>query len=655
MATISSTIQLYDKVTAPINRILGALDNMVGMFESVGSSMDRGFDPSVIADTRREIDLAAQEMKELGGATRKTEEATDGLTSSITKMVGAYASFQGMQKLFNLSDTAVQTTARLSFIVDDKESEDAVANLEEKIMASAERSRASYQTTADAVAKLGMQAGKAFGNNDELIAFTELLNKSFVLAGTSAQGVDSVMLQMTQAMAAGKLQGEELNAILDNAQPIVANIQKYLEEVQNIDASNIKKLASEGVLTADVIKNAMFYASKDIEEDFKSMPMTWSQVWNGVMNDLYKFSQPVLKVISFLAQNWSILEPIVLGVTTAIGLYTAALLVAKGVQMASNIAKTIGTIASIAHGAAITAEMTATTGMTSAQLAFNAALYACPLTWILLIIIAIIAVVYAVVAAINKVTDSTISATGMIVGVLATAGAFLWNLILGAVDLVLGVVNLLWNRFAMFANFFSNFLNDPIASVIHLFGDMADSVLGILETIASAMDKVFGSNMAGAVQGWRSGLNSLVETAANKYGNGSYEKVVDELNMTSETFGLNRWAYGDAYNTGYGWGEGLGDSVADAFDTDSLLGNVATTAENTGKVADALDITNEDLKYLKDLAERDVINRFTTAEIKVDMTNHNNIGNNMDLDGIVEYLVIGVNEAMAVAAEGVSI
>ena len=238
---------------------------------------------------------------------------------------------------------------------------------------------------------------------------------------------------------------------------------------------------------------------------------------------------------------------------------------------------------------------------------------------------------------------------------LATAGAFLWNLILGAADLVLGVVNLLWNRFAMFANFFSNFLNDPIASVIHLFGDMADSVLGILETIASAMDKVFGSNMAGAVQGWRSGLNSLVETAANKYGNGSYEKVVDELNMTSETFGLNRWAYGDAYNAGYGWGEGMGDSVAGAFDVDNLLGDVATTAENTEKVADVLDITNEDLKYLKDLAERDVINRFTTAEIKVDMTNNNNIGNNMDLDGIVEYLVIGVNEAMAVAAEGVYI
>ena len=622
MATISSSIELYDRVTAPINRIIGALNNMVGMFESVDSAMNDGFDPSIIDNTRRELDLAKQEMREFGETTRKAEQNVDSLTSSISSMVGAYLSIQGAKKLFDLSDTAVQTTARLGFIVDD---ENSVESLEEKIMASAERSRASFQTTADAVAKLGMQAGKSFNSNDELIAFSELINKTFVLAGTSAQGVDSVMLQLTQAMAAGKLQGEELNAILDNAQPIVANIQKYLEEVQGIDASNIKKLASEGVLTANVIKNAMFYASKDIEEDFKNMPMTWSQVWNGVMNDLYKISQPILKFISFLADNWSILEPIVLGVASALLLYLGA---TKGVELA-------------------------TKAWAVAQAFLNGVMAMNPIFITIMAVMILIGLFYAVIAAINKFCNKSISATGMVAGAFMVLVAYLYNWFLGLVDFILGCVNYIANPWIAFANFLANLFNDPIGSIIHLFGDLADNVLGIIESIAMAIDKVFGSNLASSVQGWRSGLNGMIESAANKYGNGSYEKVADELNLSSESFGLKRWAYGDAYNTGYSWGSKLGSSLSNAFNMDDLLANSALTAENTGDTADSLDITNEDLKYLKDLAEQEVINRFTTAEIKVEMTNNNNINNEMDLDGVVDYLVVGVNDAMAMAAEGV--
>jgi hypothetical protein len=276
----------------------------------------------------------------------------------------------------------------------------------------------------------------------------------------------------------------------------------------------------------------------------------------------------------------------------------------------------------------------------------------------LLIIIAVIAALYAVVAAINKTTGSTLSATGMIVGALTAAVAFVWNLFLGILDLVLGIINIFWNRFAMFANFFANVFNDPIGSIIHLFGDMADSVLGILETIASAIDKIFGSNLADAVSGWRSNLSGWVDDFANKYGNGTYEQKVSTANLTSESLGLSRWAYGDAYNKGYAWGESVGNSVSNMFDvgdydTSQIPGNVDDIAENTGGMKDAMEITSEEVKYLRDIAERDAINRFTTAEIKVDMTNNNNISSNMDLDGIVDYLVIGVNEAMAKTAEGV--
>lgn len=614
MATISSTIQLYDKVTAPINRILGALDNMVGMFESVDSAMDRGFDPSVIADTRREIDLAAQEMKEFGNSTRKAKEETDGLTGSITKMVGAYVGFQSLKKVVDLSDAYIQTEARLKMIVDEHNTID---SLQDKIYASAQKTRASYSDTADMVAKLSMRTNGLF-SNDEAIVFAENLNKLYTIAGASQEEMKSSQLQLLQAMGSGVLRGEEFNAVYEAA----PNIMHQVAEAMGTPIEKLREMAADGQITADIVKRALLTIPEETLNEFEKMPMTWGQVWTTFMNKIYRASEPVLKAISFLAQNWSILEPIVIGVASALAVYLA---VTKGVELA-------------------------TKAWAAAQAFFNSVMALNPIYIIIMAVILLISAIYAVIAIINKVTGKTISATGIIVGVLASAGAFLWNLILGVVDLVLGVVNVLWNRFAMFANFFANFLNDPIGSVIHLFGDMADSVLGILETIASAMDKIFGSNMAGAVQGWRSGLNSMVETAANKYGNGSYEKVVDELNMTSETFGLNRIAYGDAYKAGYNWGSNLGGSTAEA-----LIDSSALTAKNTEKIADSLDITNEDLKYLKDLAERDVINRFTTAEIKVDMTNNNNIGGNMDLDGIVEYLVVGVNEAMATAAEGVYI
>ncbi|MBQ8765401.1 MAG: tape measure protein [Clostridia bacterium] len=655
MATISSTIELYDRISAPVNRIIGVLNNMVGIFESVETAMDSGFDPSAIDETRRAIDLASAEMNQLGEEILKSKQKQekfndkiDDATSKLMSFVGAYASMQGLSKLVDLSDTYVQTTARLNMINDGLQTTD---ELQDKIFASAQRARASYTVTADTVAKLSLNAGDAFGSNDETILFAENLNKLFAVAGTEQASIASASLQLTQALGSGVLRGEEFNAVFEAAPNIMQTVADYM----NVPIGKLRGMAAEGQITADIVKNALLGATDDINAQFESMPMTWAQVWTGVMNKLYQVSQPILEAISWLAQNWSILEPIVIGLVTAVGLYTAALLINKGVQVASTIAKTIDTIKSIAHGAAITAEMTATTGMTSAQLAFNAALYACPLTWILLIIIAVIAAIYAVIAVINKVTGKSISATGVIVGAVMTAVAFIWNLFLGLVDLVLGIINIFWNRFAMFANFFGNVFNDPIGSIIHLFGDMADSVLGILETIASAIDKIFGFNLVGAVAGWRSGLDGMVNEFALKYGNGTYEEKVSKANLTAESLGLSRWGYGDAYQTGYDWGANLGESTADAFNVDKILSDLGTTAEATEETANALAITNEDLKYLKDLAEQDVINRFTTAEIKVDMTNNNSINGDMDLDGVVEYLVIGVNEAMEKVAEGVHV
>ncbi len=615
MATISSSIELYDKVTTPINRILGALDNMIGMFEDVDSAMDRGFDPSVIADTRREIDLAKKEMKEFGNNTRKVKEETDGLTSSITKMVGAYLGFQGLKKVVNLSDSYVQTEARLKNIVDQHNT---IESLQDKIFAAAQRSRASYADTADMVAKISQRTGKLF-TNDEAIVFAENLNKLYTIAGASQEEMRSSQLQLLQAMGSGVLRGEEFNAVFEAA----PNVMQAVADSMGVPITSLRAMAAEGKISADIVKNALLNVPQETLDAFESMPMTWAQVWTNAMNRLYKASQPVLKAISFLAQWWSVLEPIVLGVAAALLVYLAA---TKGVELATN-------------------------AWAAAQQFLNGVMAMNPIFIIIMAIILVISLIYAVVAAINKVTGKTISATGVIAGVVMTAVAFVWNLFLALLDLVLGVINAIANPWIRFANFFANIFNDPITAIIRAFGGLADSVLAILETIAKGIDAVFGSSLAKGVRGWRSGLDSMVESAVAKYGNGSYKNVADEWKLSAESLGLKRWAYGDAYNSGYAWGASFGSNSS----TDALVDSSVTTAENTGKMADSLDVTSEDLKYLKDLAERDVINRFTTAEIKVDMTNNNSISNNMDLDGIVNYLVVGVNEAMATAAEGVHV
>lgn len=401
--------------------------------------------------------------------------------------------------------------------------------------------------------------------------------------------------------------------------------------------------------------------------------------------NIITFLSPALHLIQqtaeFIGSNWSIIAPIVTGIAVAFGLYNAALGIHAVCVGISTAAEWLHSIATYAQAKALLANVSAnllatsseyalavaTAQATVAQTGFNTALLASPITWVLLIIIAIIAAIYLVVAAINKITGSSISATGVICGAITAAVALIWNLFLSLLDLVLGVINAMVNPWISFANFFANLFNDPIGAIVHLFGDFADSILGVIETIAKALDKVFGSNLAGAVSGWRSGLSGMVEKVANQYGNGSYEKVAEELNLSSESLGLKRWEYGDAYNTGYNFGANIESSIGNLgsdlkntmdstfanLDMDTVPMDVANTASNTGKINDKLSATEEDLKYLRDLAEQETINRFTTAEIKVEMNNNNNINSEMDIDGVVDYLASGVNEAMEKAAEGV--
>lgn len=395
----------------------------------------------------------------------------------------------------------------------------------------------------------------------------------------------------------------------------------------------------------------------------------------GVLGNILVFTFEKMAALgTFVHDNWSLIAPVIGVVSAALALYLAYLAISNAYETVSNGIKIAMCAASYAHAAATGTEASADAVATAEQLKLNTALYACPLTWILVLIIAIVAAIYLVVAAINKVTGSSISATGVIAGAIAAAGAFVWNNLLSLLDLVLGIVSAIWNLIAAFANYFANIFNDPIVTIVQLFVSLSDIILGILETIATAIDSIFGSNLADAVSGWRSTLGECMEAFAEEHGNGTYEKVMEEVNLSSETLGLNRIEYGEAYNSGYAWGENLEDKVSNfniesllgdvgldlsgngsnVLDYEELAGNVANIADDTGNIKDTVDISEEDLRYLRDAAEMETINRFTTAEISVDMGGvYNTINSDMDIDGFMDTFTDKLCESIDISAEGV--
>lgn len=657
MAGISTAINIADRMSGPIFSIINAMDLMIDTMSSVDTATSQGFDAAKIDETRRALELANAEMQEIyNGIHRNTQEqqefnntirqgtnAVDSMADKITGMVSAYVGIQTVGKLVDLSDEYTQTTARLNMINDGLQS---TADLQDKIFASAQNSRAAYLQTADVVAKLALRAGSVWESNEETIAFAETLNKAFVVAGASQEEMNSASLQLTQALGSGVLRGEELNAVFEAAPNIIQTIADYL----GVSIGEIREMASEGQITADVVKNAMLSSAEEIDAQFQSMPMTWEQVWTGAMNQLLYASQPLLQFINLLAQNWSTLEPIVLGVAAAVGLYAIALGVYNATQAASNTLSAISAARSAIKAGSTLAEAAATTTATGAQVGFNAALLACPLTWIVLIIIAVIAAIYALVAAFNKATGSSISATGLIAGAFAVLAARVMN----------NTVIPLQNMFAMFANFIGNLFNDPVAAVKVLFYDMAQTVIGYILNMANAIEEII-NRIPGVQVDITSGLDnfySQIEDAS--------QKVKDESGWVEYVQKMDFIDYSDAANAGYEFGQGIEDKIGGffggdlngmgidtgAFGTDmsDVPGGVNDIAQNT---KDSVDISDEELRYLHDLAEQDVINRFTTAEIKVDMVNNNNVSSQMDLDGIVDYVATGVYNAMEQAAEGV--
>ena len=696
-----------DTANAELEQLRGQLDQAVQEQQNLNRAVDN-MDvqaaneaylrlSQTVGNTERYI---RDNVDEQGRFNREIEEGTNEaneLMQTIKGAVAAYATIQTLSAALNLSDQLTSTTARLNLMNDGLQT---TQDLQNMIYLSAERARGSYQATADAVSKLGLMAGDAFSSSEEIIAFMEQVNKQFTIAGTEAAGIDAAMLQLTQAMGSGVLRGEEYNSILEQAPNIIQAIADYME----VPKGQLKDMAAEGLITADIVKAAMFAAADDTNAKFEQMPKTFSQIWTSFQNTALMAFQPVLQrmneianseafqgfvnnaiealsmvagialeifdllvgVAEIVGENWSWLSPIIYGVAAALAVYYGWQLavnminaISKGIHVAMAVAQMI-------HAAATGALTAATAAEIASQYGLNAAMHACPIVWIIILIIALIALFYAAVAAVNKFAGTSVSATGIICGAFMVALAFIGNIFVALWNLVVDVFVLIYNLVATVANFIGNVFTDPIGAVCRLFFDLADTVLGILQALASAIDAIFGSNLAGSVQGWRDSLGGWVDET---FGKG--DEVMAKMN--ADDMKLGRFEYGAAWDAGYFFGEGIDESIANfdpssLFDTNvpgagdyadlsnygaGLAGDVGDIAGNTGAIKDSMDITEEDLKYLRDIAEQEAINRFTTAEITIEQTNHNTVSGKMDLDGVVDGLTGAVNEAADIIAEGV--
>lgn len=633
-----------------------------------------------------------------------TQQANE-LTNTIRNAVLAFVSIQSVGKALNISDELVQTTSRLNMMNDGLQSTQELVNM---VYAAAQDARGSFSEMADVVARFGNNAGDAFGSSEEIVAFADLIQKQMTIAGASTQEASNAMLQLSQALGSGVLRGDELNSIFEQAPNLIQSIADYLD----VPIGQIREMASEGELSADVVKAAIFASADEINAKFEEMPMTWGQIWQSMKNTALIAFQPVLQRLNdianseafqtfvnaaieamatlanivlnifeligtvggFIADNWSIISPIIYGVIGALAVYAAYLGIVKGIELASATASAVMAVGKGLYAAATMIATGATWAQTTAQLGLNGAMYACPIVWIIMLIIALIAIIFAVCSAIAKLTGVANSGFGVITGGINVVIQFFKNLGLTVANIALGIGNAIA---ALGSNIMTAFHN-AICSVQAWWYDLLSTCLSVIESICAALNKLpfveFDySGISNAADDYAA---KAAEAAGNKE---DYTSISDAFNDGFSTFDTfqDGWA-ADAFDAGASWGDGVADAVSnfslsdvfggtdipnvddytsgfsDAIANSGVGDNLGSIADDTGSIKDNMDITQEDLKYLRDIAEQEAVNRYTVAEINIDQSGmQNNISSGDDIDGFMTKLTDSVNEAVDNMTEGV--
>lgn len=641
---------------------------------------------------RDNVDEQWRFNQEISAGTQQANE----LTNTIKRAVAAYISIQSVGKALNISDELVQTTSRLNMMNDGVQT---TAELVNMVYAAAQDARGSFGQMADVVARFGNNAKDAFSSSEEVVAFADLIQKQMTIAGASTQEAANAELQLSQALGSGVLRGDELNSIFEQAPNLIQNIADYLD----VPIGKIREMAADGELSADVVKAAIFSAADDINSKFNEMPMTWGQMWQSMQNTALIAFQPVLQrlndlanseafqtfiqgaieamatlanillnvfevaasVGAFIGDNWSIIAPIIYGVIAALGAYLAIMGIVNAITAIS-----AAIDATKAAADALAAGQTFL--WTVQQYGLNAALAACPITWIIVLIIALIAIIFAVCNAIAKMTGIANSGFGVITGGVNVVIQFFKNLGLTVANIALGIGNAIA---ALASNMMTAFHN-AICSVQSWFYNLLSTALSVIEGICSALNKL------PFVEFDYSGISSAADDYAAKASEAAgnkedYQSISDAFNEGFTTFDAfqDGWA-SDAFNAGAAWGDGIADKVSnfslsdvfgqtdipnvgdytsgfnDAIANSGVGDSIGNIDDNTGKIKDSLDVTEEDLKYLRDIAEQESINRFTTAEVTINQTNNNNVSSDTDLDGFITALDDAMGEAIDEVTNG---
>lgn len=704
-----------DQANAELEQLRGQLNNAIQAQNELNDAM-QNMDVSAantaylqlsqtVGNTERyirdNVDEQGRFNQEIASGTQQANE----LTNTIKRAVAAYVSIQSVGKALDISDELTQTTSRLDMMNDGVQT---TAELVNMVYAAAQDARGSFSQMADVVARFGNNAKDAFSSSEEVVAFADLIQKQMTIAGASTQEAANAELQLSQALGSGVLRGDELNSIFEQAPNLIQNIADYLD----VPIGKIREMAADGELSADVVKAAIFSAADDINSKFNEMPMTWGQIWQSMQNTALIAFQPVLQRLNdlanseafqtfvqnaveamatlanivlnifelvgtvggFIADNWSVISPIIYGVIGALAVYAAYLGIVKGIEIASAAATAIHSVAMSAKIGVMAALTGQTMAATAAQMGYNGALYACPVVWIIMLLIALIAIIFAVCNAIAKMTGIANSGFGVITGGVNVVIQFFKNLGLTVANIALGIGNAIA---ALASNMMTAFHN-AICNVQSWFYNLLSTACSVIENIAAALNKLpfVSFDYSGISTAADDYAAKASEAAGNKE---DYTSISDAFNEGFTTFDAfqDGWA-SDAFNAGAAWGDGVADKVSnfslsdvfgqtdipnvgdytsgfnDAIANSGIGDGVGSIDDNTGKIKDSLDVTEEDLKYLRDIAEQEAINRFTTAEINVDMSGmQNTVNSGDDIDGFMTKLTDSVNEAVDNMTEGV--
>lgn len=708
MAGVSTSVSVRDGMSAAFGNMATAINVCLGAFVDMQSATNEGFNTQQIEAARgaildvqtaagqleREIQDAEEQQRRFNQTASQGTSAMDGMLKKAMGIVSAYASWQAGTKVLETADALTSTTARINTMNDGMQTTEEVM---QHIYQSAQDARGSYMDMASMVARLGNNAKEAFSSTSEIVEFAELVQKQFVLSGAGANEAKASMTQLTQALGSGVLRGDELNSIFEQAPTLIQSIADYM----GVSVGQIRELASEGQITADIVKNAMFASADEINTKFAEMPTTWAQVGQSIKNQALVTFQPVLQMIGQMTQmeqfntvvsgitngfatlaeiampfltaminggawivdNWSAIEPVLAGAGGALLAYIGYQTISKMLDSESLVVRAANTLGLIAHGAALVVAGLATGNMTLMQTGLNMALNACPIIFVVTLIGLLIMWIYKWVQSVGGLRIAWLIVVDKVM--------YGWDMLKYGfsvgVHWVQNGIDSLALKFSYMELALSSAVGNTKVAVLTGMQNMVNGAIGVINDFIGTLNKIPGVSIDAISFTATFATEAAAEEAARQaeaYADLAEQEAV--INANRQARALEDAGLLEAANFAHDSrlaeiAQAQAEAFAEAQGTDEsqdamegVAENTALTAGNTGDIAESLEVTEDNMAWLKDIAEREVIDRTVYRDIKVEMGGVNNIVNKeADVNKVTDLLVATLSEQMAVGAEGV--